>query len=247
MPNLNQLQTAALLADAAYATDLQDNMTGQALEEKLKSGLTPTLAKLIGDNFEVASAIDLADLPNSGFAAVVWRGRATTPYAGQIYVSMRGTEEWTADFLTDLELIPNGNAGRQVLDMVNWWLRITTPASQWAMQYFVEPASGAVERLSDARGTGQISAAERAAGTRIIGHSLGGFLASAYTRLLGNHAKLRRATTFNSAGFATDSDPGFNVIAAANEATFAGRPGRGSGGLRRASQGRTKACVGAML
>ena len=99
---------AATLADAAYAKDLTDDMLPADIERKLKEGLTPTLAKLVSDNFEIASTIDLES--GSGFNATVWRGVAGKPYAGQVHVSMRGTSSGD-DFLADVALTLGGSAG----------------------------------------------------------------------------------------------------------------------------------------
>ena len=114
--------------------------------------------------------------------------------------------------------------------MVNWWLRITTPTGRSTEPYAYSIETQAVERLMDAPGEGRLSPEEIAAGVNVNSHSQGGYLAAAFTRLLGNHAAVKHTTTFNSAGFAADSDPGFNVIAAANDDTFFG-PRRRFGSL----------------
>lgn len=256
MPTIADNYAAALLADAAYVPEFWDGMQPSDLETALKPRMTSTLAKFIADNFEIASTIDLE--AGSGFNATAWRGRAGTPCAWQIHVLMRGTSSGD-DGLADISLALSSLVRGQVQDMVNWWLRVSTPTNASAVQVSYEAVdTGQVDMhgapiyeyqwtQSSVQGEGLIAPAELAAGVYVNGHSLGGYLAAAFIRLLGNYAKVKHTTTFNSAGFAADSDPGFNAIAAANEATFAGRPGRGSGGLRRASQDRTKACVGAML
>src|SRR3990167_6386318 len=96
----------ALLADAAYVEVARD-MNEARLKVALESRMTPTLASYIAANFEVTSSINTPDIPliGSGFDATVWRGRVGTEYAGQVFVSTRGTEPpgidiWGAD--TDL-------------------------------------------------------------------------------------------------------------------------------------------------
>ena len=86
--------------------------------------MTDELAKYVGDNFSVVTQVGgLA----SSFDATVWRGNAGTPYAGLVYVSMRGTQE-SQDLVEDANLAVAGVPPWQLIDMVNWWLRETTPA-----------------------------------------------------------------------------------------------------------------------
>ncbi len=56
----------------------------------------------------------------------------------------------------------------------------------------------------DAAGQGLISAADLARGIEVNGHSLGGYLATAFARLLGSYAHVQQVSTFNSAGFAPE-------------------------------------------
>jgi trimeric autotransporter adhesin len=218
MSTINDAFINALLADASYVEDLQPNQTPDTLRGLLSPRMTPTLAQYIANNFTVASAIDTPDNPfsGSGFDAVVWRGRPGTPFAGKLYVSMRGTEPLGADLTgADVNLAFTGNAGQQVIDMVNWWLRDTTPEGQTASQYRYarDPVSGFWSFSSyTAAGQGLISDAERIAGVEVNGHSLGGYLASAFTRLLGAHAHVSHTTTFNSAGFTSGSESAFQEI-----------------------------------
>lgn len=241
MTTVSANSVSAYLADSAYADGLEDDMTGPDLESKLTKSLTPSLAKLVSNNFAIASTIDLE--ASTGFNATVWRGVAGTPYAGQIHVSMRGTSSGD-DLLADVALALGGSAGGQVLDMVNWWLRITTPTGHTTEQYAYSLETQAVERLMDAPGEGRLRPEEIAAGVFVNGHSLGGFLAAAFQRLLGRNADVPHRKSFNSAGFAAASEPDRNEVAALNEEAFAGLSGRGCAGLRRASKGLAQACAG---
>ena len=119
MTTIEQTYINALLADATYVENLVDGAPADRLALALSPRMTPTLAKFIGDNFVVASHVEFGDVYASGFDATVWRGRADTPYAGKIYVSMQGTMG-LQDFLTDAQLAISGNAGQQIIDMVNW-------------------------------------------------------------------------------------------------------------------------------
>ena len=84
----------ALLADAAYVDLLNEPLDSPTNRRNLADRLTPTQAAYLASNFEVASTANESDNPlaGSGFDAVVWRGRAGGEFAGQTYVSMRGTE-----------------------------------------------------------------------------------------------------------------------------------------------------------
>lgn len=230
MPTLNDVLINALLADAAYADDLANGLAGVELEVLLEERMTPTLAELLAANFEIAAHHEGDDIFSSGFDATVWRGKAGSPYAGKIYVSMQGTKGF-GDFLADAQLLPNGDAGQQVRDMVNWWLRVTTPATGTVQQLrYAQDAISGLWSYSTylAQGEGLVSAAELAAGVEVTGHSLGGYLATAFSRLLGEHAHVSHITTFNSAGFAPGSESTFAEMEAVLGPSL-GRPFEGPG------------------
>jgi hypothetical protein len=73
----------------------------------------------------------------------------------------------------------------------------------------VDAASGLVSAKGDVPGKGLVSAADLAQGIEVNGHSLGGYLATAFTRLFGSQAHVAHTSTFNSAGFAPGSEPAF--------------------------------------
>ncbi|MBE2262906.1 MAG: hypothetical protein IAE92_09190 [Burkholderiaceae bacterium] len=164
--------------------------------------MTPTLAKYIGDTYTVVTHIETGDVLGSGFDATVWKNNVT----GKLTVSMQGTTG-LQDFLTDVNLAVFASGHRQLVDMVNWWLRISTPTDQSVVQIKTKVAGGAVgdffELAAPAQGTGLIPAADLVNGIEVNGHSLGGYLATAFTRLFGSQAHVQHTSTFNSAGFAT--------------------------------------------
>jgi Ca2+-binding RTX toxin-like protein len=181
--------------------------------------MTPTLAAYIAANFEVVDSINTPDLVGSGFDATVWRGKAGGDYAGQVFVSMRGTEPGAggADLVADADLALGTAARWAIVDMVNWWLKISTPVGQSAPQIFLESVydystppietGTRVVVASNVPGLGLVSAAELAQGVQVDGHSMGGHMASAFARIFGANngvagsVNIQSIETFNSAGF----------------------------------------------
>ena len=223
MTALNDAYINALLADASYVDRLE---TSEA-NERLAARLTQALADFITTNFEV---LDQSPT-NDGFSAVVWKGKVGTEYAGQTYVSMRGTYG-LQDNLDDAQLAATGVSYSQLRDMVNWWLRETTPAGQMAMQIdfttttVVTPSplppflplitfdNNFVSAPSVLASGGALKG--MTAVDFVNGHSLGGYLSTAFERIFGNVGHL---STFNSAGFTQfqtqNINDAFSQIAAA--------------------------------
>jgi len=223
----SQIQTAyinALLADASYVrlqTGLDTSApTGVLLSEadittKLATRLTATQAKYITDNFE---AVNQELSASGGFDAVVWRIKPNSELAGtsnenagKVYVSMRGTQGAT-DIADDADLAKFGAPSRQIVSMVNWWLRMTTPANAQAVQiqtlFHVVPGIPTPIVVFDGYGVapsvaglGTLVGQSSIAG--VNGHSLGGYLATAFTRLFGGPLgyNVQSVNTFNSAVF----------------------------------------------
>jgi Ca2+-binding RTX toxin-like protein len=206
----------ALLANAAYADGLRPGVSGPVLEQLLRGAMTSTLAQIVTSNFEVAAHIDSSDVPlfGSGFDATVWRGLPGTAVAGQLYLAIRGTDT-PGDLVADIQLALTGNAGAQLIDMVNWWRRITTSPDRFVPQFSYEPNQDGttfqwVEHAES--GLGLISATELSRGIQVVGHSLGGYLASAFTWLLGSYTTVLHTSTFNSPGFLAGSETAFQQI-----------------------------------
>ncbi|WP_343293934.1 calcium-binding protein [Vandammella animalimorsus] len=202
----------ALLADASYVT-VQPGMTEAKLLDATKDRLTTTQAAYLAANFEVVSSIESPRQLGSGFDAVVWRVKADSPLAmsepemaGRLFVSMRGTQE-AEDFADDAALASSGVPSSQIVDMVNWWLRITTEvgavAPQIARVLELDSTALIIDYVAavPAPGEGLIAAADMARGIAVNGHSLGGYLSTAFARLFGDQAVVQDIHTFNSAGF----------------------------------------------
>ena len=207
MNTINKTYVDALLADAAYVEGLFDGMTKFELNGVLANRMTPTLAKFISEKFEIVSHKESNDILGSGFDATVWRGVAGSEFAGQVFVSMRGTEG-AQDIVSDVDLaLPFGIAKRQIVSMVNWWNQITTPTTGQAAQIQLVPILGTAIPAPTVAGTGTLTLS---GAVQVVGHSLGGHLASAFARLMGDHSgvggvPIAGVTTFNSAGFTAGS------------------------------------------
>ena len=200
MPTLNSAFINALLADSAYVEGLTPSTN---LKRALSTRMTPALAEYIANKFSIVTQ---APITLSSFDATVWRANSangTADPSGKIYLSFRGTQQ-AIDFLADADLALTGNARGQVTDMVNWWLRISTPLGQMAGQ--ISTFGPIYQPSRSVPGEGLISAADLAAGIEVNGHSLGGYLATGFTRLFGTQANVVHTNTFNSAGFAIGSE-----------------------------------------
>jgi hypothetical protein len=157
----------------------------------------------------VVSAEDKPEFPlGSSFEGIVWRGNVGTPYANQTYVSIRGSKEITDFVGADLNLVVSGTPRSQLVDMVNWWLRITTPTTNKARQIenthdALTGAEGFRLYTSTLNGKGLVGSGVRLS---IDGHSLGGQLATAFARIFGKAWPVDDLVTFNSPGFLSGSD-----------------------------------------
>lgn len=204
----------ALLSEAVYAADLMPELDERGLTKLFEKDLPPVLAKFISHNFAVAAEVDTSDELGSGFDAAVWRGNSGTQFAGKIFVSLRGTEG-LQDVAADVALATLGVADRQLADMVNWWLRETGVAGEAVMQVqtVVSSSFGQVyfQRGSPALGTGRLHGVTEI--ESVTGHSLGGYLTTAFTRLFGWTHSIQHSATFNGAGFTIGSEPALDELA----------------------------------
>lgn len=209
MNNITDAFINALLADATYALELDGFASSSSASDRkalvglLSDRMTPTLAEYIGNNFTVIDHFESDDVWGSGFDATVWKRND-----GKIYVTMQGTTG-LGDFLTDADLtLGNGAPARQIVDMVNWWLRISTPSGvevkQIGMINVPIPVTGSLlpsyfYETTPATGEGLVTGGSQAT---VNGHSLGGALASTFANLFnGSSVAVSGVQTFNSAGY----------------------------------------------
>ncbi|TAH10948.1 MAG: hypothetical protein EAZ11_10750 [Curvibacter sp.] len=168
---------------------------------KFTDRLTQPQAGFLAANFTVLDSVEKPHPLGSGFDATIWQINAGSELAGpnnenagKVYVSMRGTQG-AEDIADDVALAATGVPISQIVDMCNWWLRISTASGQQAMQIrYQKPGEIDLETGALTQSYGYKLAA-RVAGADLVlassnvagvnGHSLGGYLATAFTRLFG--------------------------------------------------------------
>lgn len=219
MSTIASMFEQAQLAESAYANffDAAGNLitTDAQLQTALEaSDFSKAQASAFSDQWQVISHIpDTA----AGFSATIFKNKNTGAYS----LAIRGsTDEF--DFSADAALIAvDGVAVRQLVDLYNFWNRSATAAGQTygvAQVAFYDsfgnlpPGAIAVggspygiilgdsSQLPDAAlrlATGAIPAGLGA--INVDGHSLGGHLAMAFTRLFPNIAS--NASVVNALGF----------------------------------------------
>ena len=173
---INTYFEQAQLALAAYALNLAPGIDGALFRKSLTdAGMTTLQAERFADRYEI---IDSQQNTSSGFAATLFRERVTPETlaagtAGQYRLAVRGTE-FDIDKVNDLiiadagGILLNGVARAQVTDMYSYYTRLL--------------------------GLGKLNASTP---LTVAGHSLGGHLAAAFTRLF----PVATAYAFNGAGF----------------------------------------------
>ncbi len=236
MSTIQVLFQEAQLAEAAYA-DLWDATLNQPITANDK-----VITALKAEGFSDTQATDFAahwgvvdHLPNttSGFSGTVFRRHDSDPVAGlvagDLVFALRGTEQVGLDlFQADFnELTKNGLAFRQIIDMYNYWQCLITPAGELARQATLTLApsgtpdtqviseSGVkwtIELDYSGAGLGKVALTDNLVAA--TGHSLGGHLATAFTRLFSGWTN--EAITFNGAGYPTGAIPGLAGTALQN-------------------------------
>ena len=209
MSDIKHAYINALLANASYVKFLNDDGTpldSNSIRNNLTADLTQPQATYLLANFDILTQ---TLSPTGGFDATVWKGKAGTEFAGQVFVSMRGTAG-SQDIFDDIELAGRGVTYNQIRDMANWWLKATAKAGETVKQIRVDSfetpsltGNGTTTSYTFAadtavKATGELHGQANAI-QGVNGHSLGGYLATAFTRLFG--ANVSEVSTYNSAGF----------------------------------------------
>jgi len=193
----------AQLSLAAYATlDVQMNQNLQLYEEALfRAGMSRAQATRFASDYTV---IDQFTDSSTGLSATVFQK------GSQYYLAIRGTEGLIdRDFLEDILLGIGGIARTQLISLYNYVQRLITPASvaQNALQVQdvapdIDPITGyvndpgGIRQTTSATGLGYLAGVS---GVTVTGHSLGGHLAAAASRLF--PSLIASTYTYNAPGF----------------------------------------------
>ena len=191
--SIHSAYLGALVAHSAYVNGLVPR--DPQLRAKLTPELTDKLAATVSAQFEVVT--QWTDLGGSGFSVTVFADSS-----GSQHIAFRGTELGRPeDWITDLDTyLASGLARRQVIAMVNWYLRASTPAGAEVLQMLETPVvdqlTGEVlARTTLAQGEGTLAGA----GNYVVsGHSLGGHLTTVFSRLFND--RVMSSSTYNGMG-----------------------------------------------
>ena len=231
MITANNVSGLADLSEAAYldfGSIPTGGLPGEALKARLaiNDGAWPQARR---DTFALHWKV-AAYQPNtgSGFSATVFERINPQPGEPLHVVAMRGTEgnvmtQLFPDLLSaDLsDLVANGLAWKQIMDMHNWWHQVTAPlgASFDAVGTVSISTGAALARIaagytdvivgvseawqivhtqSTLTGLGLLSPAEQ---VDVTGHSLGGNLATAFSRIFSGNTS--NVLTINGAGYSS--------------------------------------------
>ena len=207
---------SALMAETAYAEFLQPNgqLKSSIRQALLDKDWSATQADEFLRNYRVVS-----QQPNTatGYSATLFEKLNNGVPTGQFVLANRGTELLTIDLAVDIgELVADGLAYSQIVDMYNYWKRLTTLPGQTHQQaqlltipyqpnlvpgtYIRDTGSSFVHRIQFVAASDGLGAVSAGVPLEVVGHSLGGHLASAFTRLFVGAAS--QAYSINGAGYA---------------------------------------------
>jgi hypothetical protein len=129
---INDIFDSSELALAAYGFLNVNEVTGSTFNiDALKdAGMTQTQAEQYAARYpEIVAHIPNTD---SGFSATVFKDAN-----GELTISFRGTEGLGIDLSeADLsQILPFGAAYNQIVDMYNWWQKISSPAGTLVNQF----------------------------------------------------------------------------------------------------------------
>jgi hypothetical protein len=215
MTDVQGLFASAELALASYAslhgnTQTSDAANFSALKD---AGFSAKQAEEFAKKYP--TVVTQYNDTGTSFSATVFKDTS-----GNLTLAIRGTLELTGtpnDLTTDGDIALAGAGHDQIVAMVNWWLRASTPASETVLQYKIvpgplDPHDGIqfgtrwLQILSPVAGTGELVNAIGADADHkldVTGHSLGGHLAMAFGALFPSATS--QVTAFNAPGFSASA------------------------------------------
>ncbi len=233
MPTLKQLFEFSQLAQAAYA-HLENGSPPSAFVNNDTAEFSLSQATVFLDDATGYSLLHHQPNDPNGFSASIFRSNNT----GEITIAFRGTEGPPLnnidprDIAADVDILTIGYARQQIISAYNYYQRLITPVGQ-AVQQLVEeitdqpPTDGRL--FTTLPGTTQfLSYRVESSGVglgvllptdhvTVTGHSLGGHLAVAFSRLFSG--VVDHVYTYNAPGFGNNfTDLFFNLIPEASNA-----------------------------
>jgi hypothetical protein len=208
-----KLSDMALLAELAYS-----DLVLRDYKLAPQKGVSVSQIDYLKKNYQI---IEQQPNTGSGFSGALFKRIGEGSSQGEYVFATRGTElgaQFGADLAADLgDLVFDGLAWEQIVDMYNFWKRLITPIGQsYQMAVIATPlvnlnpnAPGirdkgpasltfrTIEFQSASDGLGLIAAN---AVVDVTGHSLGGHLSSAFSRLF--PANTNASYGMNGAGYA---------------------------------------------
>ncbi len=226
-------EASYVLFDQIRDADFSDRNVEAALQDPSKEGeFSAAQAAEFVKHWQVVD--HLPDTDFSGFSATLFRNKDT----GRTVLAIRGTQGLADVVETDVhEIVGNGLAFRQIIDLYNYWMRLgadfgatirqarLVPADDSTLsdaiihEGFANPINSPLDRswtiqFEDVAGAGLGKSEYANALEAVTGHSLGGHLAAAFTRLFS--LPNVDAYTINGAGYATGLLPGLGFTAETN-------------------------------
>ena len=213
------------MAELAFSAYGQFASVGPPSVDDLKilngdlAGFSDLQAKRFRERFDVAvptfnDATSAGGSGRTSFDVTVFKG-VLGENNGKVFISLRGVaQKDPSDTANDLQAISdiliNGAAFAQIVEMYNWWQRVSTPKGidqpRYVSQFMLTPDGRGAVRTVDAAGTGEVAALialTPGAKVTVTGSSLGGHLAMAFAALF--PASTDGVVAFNSPGFSNDS------------------------------------------
>jgi len=174
------------LSLAAYALDLQTGMSGSNqttvyIDKLVFAGMSQIQAETFANSYTVVD--QFTDPGTSGFSGTVFKR------GNEYFFALRGTEGlFSQDIVEDIaNLAGDGAAWRQIIEMYNYYQRLTASAGADVTQYrrnvIFDESQGIPEYetyTAVGGGLGFLSSSEQ---LTVAGHSLGGHLAVAFGNL----------------------------------------------------------------
>lgn len=233
MPTLKQLFEFSQLAQAAYA-HLENGSPPSAFVNNDTAEFSLSQATVFLDDATGYSLLHHQPNDSSGFSASLFRNNST----GGITITFRGTEGLPlnnidpCDIAADADIVTIGYARQQIISAYNYYQQLITPVGQTAQQLVEEltdqpPTDGrpfttlpgttqflSYRVVNIGEGLGKLSPTDH---VTVTGHSLGGHLAVAFSRLFSG--VVDHVYTYNAPGFGTNfTDLFFNLIPGAASA-----------------------------